>query len=61
MSSSLPIYKLELLETIKDMLDDNRMAMKCYESSSDYLDGSNTALKELAVKLNLCEYRELED
>lgn len=55
------LYKPELLETIKDMLSENLLAMKCVNSNSDYLDGQNVALKELCQKLELCDSSEIRD
>ena len=57
------ITKESLLSEIKWMLDANRKAMinNKFGESSDYLDGANTALKELAVTMDLCQYEDLKD
>ena len=51
----------QVLEEIKDMLDEYRGAMKTKDSCTDYLDGGMSSLKELAVRLGLCEYEALMD
>jgi len=58
---STTMYKAFLLETILDMLDRNREVMFLAGANSDYIDGANSGLKELAVKLDLCEYSDLKD
>ena len=53
------LYKPELLEVIKDMLSENLLAMKCAGVNSDYISGAVVGLRELATKLELCEYEDL--
>jgi hypothetical protein len=57
-SQPLTIYQLEILEVIKEMLEENRAAMKCSGTNSDYLDGRNCALRELLAELGIASWEE---
>ena len=47
-----------LLIHIQDMLEENRAAMKCSGTNSDYLDGANTALRRLLYELGIATWEE---
>ncbi len=50
-----------LLYIIQDMIDEYKLAMKTNGANSDYLSGGEVALRELAVRLNLCSFEDLLD
>lgn len=53
------INSQKLLAVIKEMIEENEYAQKNFYNTSDYIDGRQCALRELAVELKLCDYEDL--
>lgn len=52
-------FDYEILAVIKGMIAENKYAQKNFYNTSDYIDGRQCALRELAVELKLCDYEDL--
>lgn len=51
----------DILDIIQQMLAENRAIMKRNDAPSDYLDGMNNGLKELAIELGIATWEQLKD
>ena len=51
----------DILDIIQQMLAENRAIMKRNDAPHDYLDGANSALRELAAELGIATWEQLKD